>query len=104
MNRLLLCTLLLVACKQKPVEQLPTTAEKEVVVRDTITVSDIHRTDSLWSSFWEYKRPYVKGYIINQDYVIYQEKNARKIIKPDMASFARLDVSRLAKDKNGIYY
>ncbi len=104
MNRLLLCTLLLVACKQKPVEQLPTTAEKEVVVRDTITVSDIHRTDSLWSSFWEYKRPYVEGYIINQDYVIYQGKNTRKIIKPDMASFARLDVSRLAKDKNGIYY
>ena len=104
MNRLLLCTLLLVACKQKPVEQLPTTAEKEVVVRDTITVSDIHRTDSLWSSFWEYKRPYVEGYIINQDYVIYQEKDTRKIIKPDMASFARLDVSRLAKDKNGIYY
>ena len=104
MNRLLLFTLLLVACKQKPVEQLPTTAEKEVVVRDTITVSDIHRTDSLWSSFWEYKRPYVEGYIINQYYVIYQEKNTRKIIKPDMASFARLDVSRLAKDKNGIYY
>ena len=104
MNRLLLFTLLLVACKQKPVEQLPTTAEKEVVVRDTITVSDIHRTDSLWHSFWEYKRPYVEGYIINQDYVIYQEKNTRKIIKPDMASFARLDVSRLAKDKNGIYY
>ena len=104
MNRLLLFTLLLVACKQKPVEQLPTTAEKEVVVRDTITVSDIHRTDSLWSSFWEYKRPYVEGYIINQDYVIYQEKDTRKIIKPDMASFARLDVSRLAKDKNGIYY
>ena len=104
MNRLLLFTLLLVACKQKPVEQLPTTAEKEVVVRDTITVSDIHRTDSLWSSFWEYKRPYVEGYIINKDYVIYQEKNTRKIIKPDMASFARLDVSRLAKDKNGIYY
>ena len=104
MNRLLLLTLLLVACKQKPIEQLPTTAEKEVVVRDTITVSDIHRTDSLWSSFWEYKRPYVEGYIINQDYVIYQEKNTRKIIKPDMASFVRLDVSRLAKDKNGIYY
>ena len=104
MNRLLLFTLLLVACKQKPVEQLPTTAEKEVVVRDTITVSDIHRTDSLWSSFWEYKRPYVEGYIINQDYVIYQEENTRKIIKPDMASFVPLDVSRLAKDKNGIYY
>ena len=104
MNRFLLFTLLLVACKQKPVEQLPTTAEKEVVVRDTITVSDIHRTDSLWSSFWKYKRPYVEGYIINQDYVIYQGKNTRKIIKPDMASFARLDVSGLAKDKNGIYY
>ena len=104
MNRLLLFTLLLVACKQKPVEQLPTTAEKEVVVRDTIAVSDIHRTDSLWHSFKKYKRPYVEGYIINQDYVIYQEKNTRKIIKPDMASFARLDVSRLAKDKNGIYY
>ena len=104
MNRLLLFTLLLVACKQKPVEQLPTTAEKEVVVRDTITVSDIHRTDSLWRSFWEYKRPYVKGYIINQDYVIYQEKDIRKIIKPDMESFVPLNVSRLAKDKNGIYY
>ncbi|WP_297980319.1 DKNYY domain-containing protein [uncultured Capnocytophaga sp.] len=104
MNRLLLFTLLLIACKQKPVEQLPTTAEKEVVVRDTITVSDIHRTDSLWHSFKKYKRPYVEGYIINQDYVIYQGKNTRKIIKPDMASFARLDVSGLAKDKNGIYY
>ena len=104
MNRLLLCTLLVVACKQKPVEQLPTTTNEEVVVRDTITVSDIHRTDSLWSSFWEYKRPYVEGYIINQDYVIYQEKNARKIIKPDMASFVPLNVSGFAKDKNGIYY
>ncbi|EJU30724.1 DKNYY domain-containing protein, partial [Capnocytophaga sp. CM59] len=104
MNRLLLFTLLLVACKQKPVEQLPTTAEKEVVVQDTITVSDIHRTDSLWSSFWEYKRPYVEGYIINRDYAIYQEKDIRKIIKPDMASFVPLNVSRLAKDKNGIYY
>ena len=104
MNRLLLLTLLLVACKQKPVEQLPTTAEKEVVVRDTMLVSDIHRTDSLWHSFKKYKRPYVEGYIINQDYVIYQEKNTRKIIKPDMASFARFYVSRLAKDKNGIYY
>ena len=103
MNRLLLFTLLLVACKQKPVEQLPTTAEKEAVEQDTIAVSDIHRTDShsLW--IWEYKNPYVEGYIINQDYVIYQEKNARKIIKPDMASFAILE-SGLAKDKNGIYY
>ena len=104
MNRLLLFSLLLVACKQKPVEQLPTTAEKEVVVQDTMLVSDIHRTDSLWHSFKKYKRPYVEGYIINQDYVIYQGKNTRKIIKPDMASFARLDVSVLAKDKNGIYY
>ena len=104
MNRLLLLTLLLVACKQKPVEQLPTTAEKEAVVQDTIAVSDIHRTDSLWSSFWEYKRPYAEGYIINQDYVIYQEKDTRKIIKPDMASFVPLNVSGFAKDKNGIYY
>ena len=104
MNRLLLFTLLLVACKQKPVEQLPTTDEKEAVVQDTIAVSDIHRTDSLWHSFKKYKRLYVEGYIINQDYVIYQGKNTRKIIKPDMASFARLDVSGLAKDKNGIYY
>ena len=113
MNRLLLLTLLLVACGQKPMKQLPaTTTNEEVVVQDTIAVSDIHCTDSLWSSFWEYKRPYVEGYIINQDYVIYQEKNTRKIIKPDMASFAILNVSGLAadiilffaKDKNGIYY
>ena len=104
MNRLLLLTLLLVACKQKRIEQLPTTAEKEAVVQDTIAVSDIHRTDSLWHSFKKYKRPYVEGYIINQDYVIYQEKNTRKIIKPDMASFVPLNVSGFAKDKNGIYY
>ena len=104
MNRLLLLTLLLVACKQKPVEQLPTTDEKEAVVQDTIAVSDIHRTDSLWHSFWEYKRPYVEGYIINRDYAIYQEKDTPKIIKPDMASFVPLNVSGFAKDKNGIYY
>ena len=88
MNRLLLLTLLLVACKQKPVEQLPTTTTNEKAVeQDTILVSDIHRTDShsLW--IWEYKNPYEEGYIINQDYVIYQEENTRKIIKPDMASF-----------------
>ena len=103
MNRLLLFTLLLVACKQKPVEQLPTTTNEEAVIQDTMAVSDIHRTDSLWRSFEKYKRPYVKGYIINQDYAIYQEKNTRKIIKPDMASFAILE-SGLAKDKNGIYY
>jgi len=105
MNRLLLLTLLLVACKQKPVEQLPTTTttNEKAVEQDTILVSDIHRTDShsLW--IWEYKNPYVEGYIINQDYVIYQEENTRKIIKPDMASFAILG-SGLAKDKNGIYY
>ena len=104
MNRLLLFTLLLVACKQKPVEQLPTTTTNEKAVeQDTIAVSDIHRTDShsLW--IWEYKHPYEEGYIINQDYVIYQEENTRKIIKPDMASFAILG-SGLAKDKNGIYY
>jgi len=100
--------LLLVACKQKPVEQLPTTTtttttNEKAVEQDTILVSDIHRTDShsLW--IWEYKHPYVEGYIINQDYVIYQEENTRKIIKPDMASFAILG-SGLAKDKNGIYY
>ena len=105
MNRLLLLTLLLVACGQKPMKQLPaTTTNEEVVVQDTMAVSDIHRTDSLWRSFEKYKRPYVKGYIINQDYAIYQEKNTRKIIKPDMASFAILDVSGFAKDKNGIYY
>ena len=104
MNRLLLLTLLLVACNSKPVAQAPTTTNKEVVVQDTLSVSDIHRTDSLWRSFKKYKRSYVEGYIINQDYVIYQEENTRKIIKPDMASFAILDVSGFAKDKNGIYY
>ena len=105
MNRLLLLTLLLVACGQKPAKQLPaTTTNEKVVVQDTMAVSDIHRTDSLWRSFEKYKRPYVKGYIINQDYAIYQEKNTRKIIKPDMASFTILDVSGFAKDKNGVYY
>ena len=84
--------------------QAPTTTNKEVVVQDTLSVSDIHRTDSLWRSFEKYKRSYVEGYIINQDYVIYQEKDTRKIIKPDMESFVPLNVSGFAKDKNGIYY
>ena len=104
MNRLLLFTLLLVACNPKPMAQAPTTTNKEVVVQDTLSVSDIHRTDSLWRSFEKYKRSYVEGYIINQDYVIYQEKDTRKIIKPDMESFVPLNVSGFAKDKNGIYY
>ena len=105
MNRLLLCTLLLVACGQKPAKQLPaTTTNEKAVVQDTMAVSDIHRTDSLWRSFKKYKRSYVEGYIINQDYVIYQEKDTRKIIKPDMESFVPLNVSGFAKDKNGIYY
>ena len=104
MNRLLLFTLLLVACNPKPVAQAPTTTNKEVVVQDTLSVSDIHRTDSLWRSFKKYKRSYVEGYIINQDYVIYQEKDTRKIIKPHMESFVPLNVSGFAKDKNGIYY
>jgi len=104
MNRLLLFTLLLVACNPKPMAQAPTTTNKEVVVQDTLSVSDIHRTDSLWRSFKKYKRSYVEGYIINQDYVIYQEKDTRKIIKPDMESFVPLNVSGFAKDKNGIYY
>ena len=105
MNRLLLLTLLLVACGQKPAKQLPaTTTNEKVVVQDTMAVSDIHRTDSLWRSFKKYKRSYVEGYIINQDFVIYQEKDIRKIIKPDMESFVPLNVSGFAKDKNGIYY
>ena len=105
MNRLLLLTLLLVACGQKPAKRLPaTTTNEKTVVQDTIAVSDIHRTDSLWRSFEEYKRPYVEGYIINRDYAIYQEKDTRKIIKPDMESFVPLNVSGFAKDKNGIYY
>ena len=104
MNRLLLFTLLLVACNPKPVAQAPTTTNKEVVVQDTLSVSDIHRTDSLWRSFKKYKRSYVEGYIINRDYAIYQEKDTRKIIKPNMASFVPLNVSGFAKDKNGIYY
>ena len=104
MNRLLLFTLLLVACNPKPMAKAPTTTNKEVVVQDTLSVSDIHRTDSLWRSFKKYKRSYVEGYIINQDYVIYQEKDTRKIIKPDMESFVPLNVSGFAKDKNGIYY
>ena len=74
MNRLLLFTLLLVACNPKPMVQAPTTTNEKVVVQATIAVSDIHRTDSLWRSFKKYKRSYVEGYIINQDYVIYQEK------------------------------
>ena len=55
---------------------------------------------------------YNQGYLINDNYVIYQEGKSRKIIYPDMQTFqlddwiAYLmgDKSVVAKDKNGVYF
>lgn len=51
---------------------------------------------------------YNEGYIINDNYLIYQDEKSRKIIHPDMKTFqlvSRLDdKTSVAQDKNGVYY
>jgi hypothetical protein len=46
-------------------------------------------------------------YIVAENYVIYQDREIRKVIHPDMNSFTPIDNSRerrLALDKNGVYF
>ncbi|AVM49456.1 DKNYY domain-containing protein [Capnocytophaga sp. oral taxon 878] len=46
---------------------------------------------------------YVKGYIVNKDYIIYQNCNQRIILPADTATF-ELQNEDFALDKNGVYY
>ena len=55
---------------------------------------------------------YNQGYLINDNYVIYQEGKSREIIHPDMKTFQLDDWNNylmgdkniIAKDKNGVYF
>ena len=55
---------------------------------------------------------YNQGYLINDNYVIYQEGKSREIIYPDMKTFQLDDWNNylmgdkniVAKDKNGVYF
>ena len=54
---------------------------------------------------------YNQGYLINDNYVIYQEGKSREIIHPDMKTFQlddwnnfMRDKNIIAKDKNGVYF
>ena len=93
MNRLLLCTLLLISCEQKSVKQ-------ELInegVLDTIS----YEYTAYFSN--QYGNNYNENYIVYKDYVLYQGKSDTKRLSPDMATFKGKG-DGFAMDKNGIYY
>ena len=93
MNRLLLCTLLLISCEQKSVKQ-------ELInegVLDTIS----YEYTAYFSD--QYGNNYNENYIVYEDYVLYQGKKATLRLSPDMATFKGKG-DGFAMDKNGIYY
>ena len=93
MNRLLLCTLLLVSCGQKSIKQEPISQG----VLDTISYE--------YTAYFSEKNynNYREDYIVYKDYVLYQGKSDTKRLSPDMATF-RGKGKGFAMDKNGIYY
>ena len=93
MNRLLLCTLLLISCEQKSVKQ-------ELInegVLDTIS----YEYTAYFSD--QYGNNYNENYIVYKDYVLYQGKSDTKRLSPDMATFKGKG-DGFAMDKNGISY
>ena len=93
MNRLLLCTLLLISCGQKSITQEPIPQG----VLDTIS----YEYTAYFSN--QYGNNYNEGYIVYKDYVLYQGKSDTKRLSPDMATFKGKG-DGFAMDKNGIYY
>ncbi|WP_424656659.1 DKNYY domain-containing protein [Capnocytophaga granulosa] len=93
MNRLLLCTLLLVSCEQKSVKQEPIPQG----VLDTISYEyTAYFSDKNYNNYRE-------DYIVYKDYVLYQGKKATLRLSPDMATFKGKG-NGFAMDKNGVYY
>mgnify|MGYP000881859866 CR=1 FL=1 len=93
MNRLLLCTLLLISCGQKSIKQEPISQG----VLDTISYEyTAYFSDKNYNNYRE-------DYIVYKDYVLYQGKSDTKRLSPDMATF-RGKGKGFAMDKNGIYY
>ena len=98
MNRLLLCTLLLVACKQKPAEQKD---YPEGLTTHIVSITDPDDYKAYFSD--QYGNNYSEEYIVYEDYVLYQGKKATLRLSPDMATFKGKG-GGFAVDKNGIYY
>ena len=93
MNRLLLCTLLLISCGQKSIKQEPIPQG----VLDTISYEyTAYFSDKNYNNYRE-------DYIVYKDYVLYQGKSDTKRLSPDMATFKGKG-DGFAMDKNGIYY
>ena len=93
MNRLLLCTLLLISCGQKSIKQEPISQG----VLDTISYEyTAYFSDKNYNNYRE-------DYIVYKDYVLYQGKSDTKRLSPDMATFKGKG-DGFAMDKNGIYY
>ena len=98
MNRLLLCTLLLVACKQKPAEQKD---YPEGLTTHIVSITDPDDYKGYFSD--QYGNNYSEEYVVYEDYVLYQGKKATLRLSPDMATFKGKG-GGFAMDKNGIYY
>ena len=93
MNRLLLCTLLLISCGQKSIKQEPISQG----VLDTISYEyTAYFSDKNYNNYRE-------DYIVYKDYVLYKGKSDTKRLSPDMATFKGKG-DGFAMDKNGIYY
>ena len=93
MNRLLLCTLLLISCEQKSVKQ-------ELINEGVLDTISYEYTAYF---FDQYGNNYNENYIVCKDYVLYQGKSDTKRLSPDMATFKGKG-DGFAMDKNGIYY
>ena len=84
----------------------PAVAQKDT---DTVYIKPAQTKEGLKA---EVQLIYNQGYLINDNYVIYQEGKSREIIYPDMKTFQLDDWNNylmgdkniIAKDKNGVYF
>lgn len=81
----------IVACQDPLIVKSPSTHYE---VLDTITVTDPLLSDSLVFNFTPYCNILVEGYIVNNNYVLYQTPKVSKKLLVDLTSF---------KQKNDIF-
>ena len=90
----------IVACQDPLIVKSPSTRYE---VLDTITVTDPLLSDSLVFNFTPYRNILVEGYIVNNNYVLYQTPKVSKKLLVDLTSFKQKN-DIFAVDKNGVYY
>ena len=74
----------IVACQDPLIVKSPSTRYE---VLDTITVTDPLLSDSLVFNFTPYRNILVEGYIVNNNYVLYQTPKVSKKLLVDLTSF-----------------